>query len=148
MNALVMINESCQSGGQYLHNSDITVAAVAVTVATKNVKDKKIKNGIISKTIKEYINVKKAAFDKPKFVALFKYAFGGLPADLEPDEFTQEVEEIKRISAVAAFRAVKQSLMRSEATGFVTPEGPSPQTSEQSVGQRQSGPSIGTSPKK
>ncbi|CAG9814605.1 unnamed protein product [Phaedon cochleariae] len=48
---LCAINNSCQSGGQYLNRSSINIAVVASIVATRNIKDEDVAASIVGKTI-------------------------------------------------------------------------------------------------
>lgn len=81
-----MLNSSCQSGGHYLEYSELSIGAVASIVATKNLgikgeNDERAQ--IITKTIKEYMNVHKE-YDQGTFFTVAQFATGGIPANLEP----------------------------------------------------------------
>lgn len=81
-----MLNTSCQSGGHYLKDSELAVAALASIVATvklgaKGKNDERVQ--IITKVIKQYLNHKKI-YTSSIFTALSRFAIGGVPTDLEP----------------------------------------------------------------
>lgn len=77
------VNSSCQSGGQYLNESEMYIAAVAVITATRNVKNENVKYSIIAKTLKQYQTAGKA-WDQEKFLIFSGHATGGLPSELMP----------------------------------------------------------------
>lgn len=76
-----MLNTSCQSGGHYLADSELAVAALASIVATSKL-GAKGKNDertqIITKVIKQYLNHQKA-YTPSVFTALSRFATGGSP---------------------------------------------------------------------
>ena len=67
--ATIIINSSCQSGGQYLTLSDGSTAVVAAFAATRNLKDENLRRSIITKITKQY--------DWQKFQALLLQRFDG-----------------------------------------------------------------------
>lgn len=67
---LAATNASCQSGGQFLDESSINKAVVAIIVASANIKDKDVTHGIAGKTIRQYLGQKKK-FDDTKFAITY-----------------------------------------------------------------------------
>lgn len=75
--ALIILNESCLSGGYFLQHSDVNVALVAVMESTK-FRDVEIKSEIVMKCLAEYAHRGKQ-IDIVTFSRLSQYATGGLP---------------------------------------------------------------------
>lgn len=84
LEVLNCINESCQSGGHYLTYSSLACAAVASIVATRNMKDEKMRHGIIGKTMKQYLG-KKKQWNANEFDIFAQYGHGGVPSNISPD---------------------------------------------------------------
>lgn len=103
-----VINASCQSGGHYLDDSRLHCAAVASIVATRNVKDPKMKDAIVGKTIKQYLNVKKE-FKTTFYEAYAEFGHGGVPSVLSPNNLIKLFEDIQKITPMQAARAAKQT---------------------------------------
>lgn len=81
---LIIINESCQSGGHYLDNSDGSVAACAAISATRGLKDEDVKRSIVTKIVKQYFSRGKE-LDAIKLSIVSKYATGGIPSEFSYD---------------------------------------------------------------
>lgn len=109
---LICINSSCQSGSQYLDESRLHIAIIAAIVATKNIKNENIKNGIIGKTIKQFLSVKKE-WDPIKFEAFASYAHGGVPSDLQPELLIELFERIQKITPRQSVLASSQTVVQS-----------------------------------
>nr|QMP82411.1 nucleocapsid protein [Coleopteran phasma-related virus OKIAV243] len=107
------INASCQSGGFNLPCSNAAVAAVAAIVATRNVKDERMKNGIIGKTLKQYLMHKKTWNDRV-FETYAKFGHGGVPANLAPENLIRLFDDIHKVSPVIATIAAKQTAQKSQ----------------------------------
>lgn len=78
---LKQLNSSCQSGGHYLGDSTVAIAAVAAIMSTSGLRAKNKHteaNSIVTKTIKQYLAAKKE-FNEDEFVIFARYATGGLP---------------------------------------------------------------------
>nr|QMP82260.1 nucleocapsid protein [Blattodean phasma-related virus OKIAV238] len=95
-NTLAMINSSCQSGGQYLNESNNAVASIASIVSTRGLKDENIKISIINKTMKQYIAAKKP-FDESIFNTFAIYANGGVPANLQAQKLIDLFNSIQNV---------------------------------------------------
>lgn len=97
---LKILNTSFQSGGHYLQESDLSVAAVASIVATKNIaiKGKNDERAqIITKIIKQYLNVHKS-YNQSIFVIVAEYATGGIPSNLEPNKLIKCTKTLRMAS--------------------------------------------------
>lgn len=105
---LNVINASCQSGGQYLANSMMHCAAVAAIVATRNVKDEKMRHGIIGKTLKQYVTMKKE-WNLVRFQIYSRFGHGGVPENISPEKLISFFDDIQRISPNMAVKAAKES---------------------------------------
>lgn len=101
-----VINASCQSGGHYLADSRLHTAAVAAIVATRAIKDKKMKDAIIGKTIKQYLSVKKV-FEPRLFEIYAEFGHGGVPSTLSPDNLVKLFDEIQKITPIQASMAAR-----------------------------------------
>lgn len=113
------INSSCQPGGQYLPDSAGHIAAVCSIVATKGLKDEKIKNSIITKTVKQYIN-KGKPIDSEKFMVFAAYALGGLP--IGQDAITLEkMLESSQVAKINARQAIAASKSTAHTSSVVMP---------------------------
>ena len=77
--AVIIINNSCQSGGQYLPQSDGSVAIVAAFAATRNLKDENLRKSIITKITKQYLKAQRIV-NKTIIYQLAHYATGGVPS--------------------------------------------------------------------
>ncbi|CAH0562772.1 unnamed protein product [Brassicogethes aeneus] len=108
---LTMINNSCQSNGHHLDNSNAAIALVAACVATRNIKDDKVKFSIISKIGKQYVK-KGKNFNEVTFDIFAKYATGGVPSNMEPKKLIARLEEVQ-ISTRQAAIASKDTMMSS-----------------------------------
>lgn len=100
------INVSCQSGGHYLEDSRMHVAAVATIVSTRGVKDKKMKDSIIGKTLKQYWNGKKVWYPN-YFEAYAEFGHGGVPSNISPDNLIKKFEGIQKVTPIQAAIAAK-----------------------------------------
>lgn len=120
-----MLNTSCQSGGHYLHESQLSVAALASIVATaklgaKGKHDERIQ--IITKVIKQYLNHKKD-HNAQMFAILSRYATGGVPTDLEPGKLikmyaaNKEIGKTSKLGAIAASRLTRLDVDGSRLAG-------------------------------
>lgn len=109
---IIAINNSCQSGGQYLNNSSITIAIVSAIVATRNIKDKDTMNSIIGKTIKQFLACGKV-FKEDNFLVYSSYAHGGIPSNMAVENlistFTKMNDPTMRNLAIAAGQTQAQS---------------------------------------
>lgn len=103
-----IINASCQSGGHYLRDSRLHCAAVASIVATRSIKDKRLKDAIIGKTIKQYLNMKKE-FNARFYEAYAEFGHGGVPSNLSPDNLVKLFEDIQKITPIQAARGARQT---------------------------------------
>nr|WQM60716.1 MAG: putative nucleocapsid [Phasmaviridae sp. 1] len=104
-----VINSSCTPGGQYLPNSRSHVAAVSAVVATQNIKDPGVRNQIIAKTVRQYINAGKI-FDMPSYVIYAKYATSGVPQGLDPISLLDKFRDVQQMSKLKAAAFAKTSL--------------------------------------
>ena len=57
--AVVILNSSCQSGGQYLPYSDGSTTIVAAFAATRDLKDGNLGKSIVTKITKQYLRAQK-----------------------------------------------------------------------------------------
>lgn len=87
-----VINASCQSGGQYLVDSEVHTAVCATISATRSMKNEKAREAIISKVTKQYLVAGKV-WDKVAFMTYAEYATGGVPKELEPANLLATFEE-------------------------------------------------------
>jgi len=107
-----VINASSQSGGHYLKDSKLHIAIVAAIVATRGVKDKKMKDSIIGKTIKQYLNAKKE-FKMRHFEVYAEFGHVGVPSNLSPDNLLKMFDDIQKmtpIQAAIAASATRQNI--------------------------------------
>ena len=74
--AAIIINSSCQSGGQYLPQSNGSAAIVAAFAATRNLKDDNLKRSIVTKITKQYLRAQKS-IDKVVIMQLAYFVTGG-----------------------------------------------------------------------
>lgn len=132
-----MLNSSCQSGGHYLKDSELAVAALASIVATSKLAAKgknDERTQIITKVIKQYLNHKKA-YTASIFTALSRYATGGVPTDLEPSKLikiyntNKEIGKVSKLDAVAASRLTQVNVDGSRLAGRIY----DPETEEYSM---------------
>lgn len=132
-----MLNSSCQSGGHYLRDSELAVAALASIVATSKLAAKgknDERTQIITKVIKQYLNHKKA-YTASIFTALSRYATGGVPTDLEPGKLikiyntNKEIGKVSKLDAVAASRLTQVNIDGSRLAGRIY----DPETEEYSM---------------
>jgi len=86
--------------------------AIAAIVGTRNLKDEKMRNGIIGKTIKQYNNVKKP-WDANTYELACGYAHGGIPANLSPVTLIETFENIQKISLRKAASMSRPTTMKS-----------------------------------
>nr|APG79297.1 putative nucleoprotein [Hubei diptera virus 7] len=91
---LIDINQSCQSGGQYLMNSTCEMAQIAAICATRNLKDIKLKSSIINKITNQYFSAGKLK-DKNRFLTIAKYARGGVPTEESFDKIVAIYDEVQ-----------------------------------------------------
>ena len=91
-NAVIMINNSCQSGGQYLPHSDGSIAIVAAFAATRNLKDENLRKSIVTKITKQYLKAQRK-IDKVIIFRLAQYATGGIPADFAYEELKALIDD-------------------------------------------------------
>lgn len=103
---ITAIIQSCQSGGQHLPNAKCHIALVASICATNNMKDKKLRDTIISKTYKQYIASGKE-LDIEKFKIYSRYATGGVPAEYMPERLINLYEAAKTTGIKAAIELSK-----------------------------------------
>lgn len=114
-----ILNTSCQSGGHYLADSDLSVAAVASIVATNNlaIKGKNDERAqIITKTIKQYLNVHKS-YNENTFMVIAEYATGGISSNLEPNKLIKLYKDVKEgksigMGALGALNASRRTAMK------------------------------------
>lgn len=125
-----MLNTSCQSGGHYLADSELAVAALASIVATSKLGAKgknDERNQIITKVIKQYLNHQKA-YTPSIFTALSRFATGGVPTDLEPNKLikiyniNKELVQVSKLGAIAASRLTRFNIDGSRLAGRVSNE--------------------------
>lgn len=109
------INNSCQSGGQYLASSTINVAVVPCIVATRNIKDKDLMHSIIGKIIRQYLSCGKT-FKPDKFSTYCVYAHGGVPSEMNVDKL---VSEFTKLNEPAGRRALLAAMGTAQ-TAFVS----------------------------
>ncbi|CAH0563010.1 unnamed protein product [Brassicogethes aeneus] len=106
---LTMINNSCQSNGHHLGNSNAAIALVSACVATRNIKDDKVKFSIISKIGKQYVK-KGKNFNEFTFDIFSKYATGGVPSNMEPKKLLARLEEVQISTRQAAIASKNTAL--------------------------------------
>lgn len=120
-----MLNTSCQSGGHYLRESQLSVAALASIVATtklgaKGKHDERVQ--IITKVVKQYLNHKKQ-YDAQVFAILSRFATGGVPTDLEPNKLikfysaNKEFGKTSKLGAIAASKLARLDVDGSRLAG-------------------------------
>lgn len=106
---LVILSQSCQSGGHYLAESSCAVAVVAAVCATRNMTDPKTRDQIINKTYKQYVAAGKP-FDSEIYNGLCKFATGGVPAEHSAKRLIEKYDSVqKAVPSFQMFRAVQQS---------------------------------------
>lgn len=98
------IMQSCQSGGHHLKYSKCHIAIVASICATKNMKDKRLRDTIISKTYKQYVASGKD-MDREKFIIYAKYATGGVPVEYMPEKLIELYDSAQLTGLKAAKEA-------------------------------------------
>lgn len=116
-----VLNESCQSAGHYLDNSDVTVAAIAAIVATTRLRSKgkaDEANQIVTKIVKQYLSRGKD-FSETTFAALAQYATGGVPAELSAKTLVKLFNDLqsaapRKHSAMQIGRALKEGNLESK----------------------------------
>lgn len=113
-----VINNSCQSGGQYLDNSSASLATVASIVATRNIKDKDVRDGIIGKTIRQYLMQGKT-FNKDAFKAYSEYAHGGVPSELSVDKLLTDYTSYKEASIRSLAKSAGQTTTTSSVPSII-----------------------------
>lgn len=122
-----MLNTSCQSGGHYLEDSELAVAALASIVANNKLGSKgknDERTQIITKVIKQYLNHQKT-YTPSVFTALSRFATGGVPTDLEPNKLikiytaNKEIGKVSKLGAIAASRLTKVNIEGSRLAGRV-----------------------------
>lgn len=112
--------------------SSMAIAAIASIVGTRNLKDSKMRNGIIGKTIKQYNNVKKE-WVAATFEQASNYAHGGIPAKLSPITLIETLEGIQKISLTKAATMSKQAAMKSTVYALASVSGEQERTAEEDV---------------
>nr|QMP82295.1 nucleocapsid protein [Blattodean phasma-related virus OKIAV239]DAZ90401.1 TPA_asm: nucleocapsid protein [Supella longipalpa bunya-like virus] len=113
-----IINSSCQSGGQYLDDSDTAVAAIASIVATSNMKDEAQRESIINKNVKQYLNMKKT-FSVENFDIYAEYAHGGVPEGLRAKALIDLFNGIQKNAPNPNFRKAVQLSQQTAMTARV-----------------------------
>lgn len=111
---LVVLNCSCQPSGHYLEMSDLSVAAVAVVCATRNMKQTNICDSIISKTIKQYFR-KGKEFNSEAFVAICGFATGGLPDGITPNYLVKLLDDTESRNLNLKRALMEQKLTQQQA---------------------------------
>nr|QRW41732.1 MAG: nucleoprotein [Miglotas virus]QRW41734.1 MAG: nucleoprotein [Miglotas virus]QRW41736.1 MAG: nucleoprotein [Miglotas virus]QRW41738.1 MAG: nucleoprotein [Miglotas virus]QRW41740.1 MAG: nucleoprotein [Miglotas virus] len=106
-NLVMAINASAQSGGQHDRNARADIAALCALVATGNVKERRVRESIVHKTVKQFI-ASKRPLDKALFKAMAPYATGGLPHDFCLEVLDTEYKEA-RITHMEITRAAALS---------------------------------------
>lgn len=102
-------------------------AAVASIGATRNLKDEKMKHGIIGKTMKQYIS-KKKEWDLKEFEIFCSFGHGGVPSDISPDKLIQVFESIQKVTPLVANKNAKMTVLKTR--GPIPPAKPAqPSTS-------------------
>lgn len=110
---LLVINASCQSSGQYLAASNGSVALCAAYSATRGLKDKKIKQSIVSKVIKQYMHQRKAP-ETLLVHTLAPYCNGGIPAEFSMEKLDEIFSSASFIgTSMQQIMATRQSAMQS-----------------------------------
>ncbi|QXL90808.1 nucleoprotein [Pectinophora gossypiella virus 2] len=89
-----IINASTTNGGQYLEESNMACAIVAVISATKKVSNKDLRFSMITKTIKQYA-AKHKIYNSNEFNIFAKYALGGVPPGLDAETLIQNFSNIQ-----------------------------------------------------
>lgn len=93
-NLITAINTSAQSGGQHDSNSRADIAALCAIVATNNVKEHRVRQNIVHKTIKQYLAQSRPC-SKELFRAMAPYATGELPSELSLDILDEDYKMAK-----------------------------------------------------
>lgn len=115
-----VMNASCQGGGQYLRDSRLHCAAVSSIVATRGIKDKKMRDAILGKTVKQYLNAKKEL--NPRYYEVYaEFGHGGVPSNLSPDNLIKLFDDIQKITPIQAARNARQTAQRSQVMAPQTP---------------------------
>lgn len=111
VSVISMLNASTTAGGQYLLESNLACAVIAMISATKRVSDKNLRNSMLTKLVKQYSG-KKKTFDHETFKVVSKYALGGVPPGLDPETLITTYENIQ--SNEVSLRARAKAQMESE----------------------------------
>lgn len=119
---IAMLNASTTAGGQYLPESDLSCAIVAMIFATKRVSDKNIRNSMLTKLVKQYSN-KKKIYDSKTFRIISKYALGGVSPGLDPETLITTYDNIQ--STEVSLRAKAKAQMEGETTVNIRSDGAS-----------------------
>ncbi|QMP82274.1 nucleocapsid protein [Coleopteran phasma-related virus OKIAV235] len=104
------LNSGCQSGGQHLPNGYLHIALCSAIVATKGLKDDRMRDGIISKTMKQYYQVKKP-LDDAKYTITAGYATGGIPGSLSIKGLIAQYDTAQTLAAKQLAKASAQSTL-------------------------------------
>lgn len=115
------INTSAQTGGHALEDSKIHLAAVCSLVATRGIKDEKVKLSIVTKVIKQY-TARGKEFREHTFNIYARFAHGGVPANLsysklvESFDTAQNIKITTRKMAEAVAQSTKTSIVQAPRT--------------------------------
>lgn len=106
------INSSCQSGGHHIENGKLHIALCSSIVATKGIKDERMRDSIISKTIKQYYQVKKP-LDDALFTVYAGFATGGIPGSLSIKALIAQYDTAQTLAAKQMAKASAQTMLSS-----------------------------------
>lgn len=105
---IIIINNSCQSGGQHLENSSIACAIVSCISATRNIKEESTTRQIIGKTIKQYLAANKV-FNESAFMVYAMYAQAGVPSHMNVESLIRTFTQMQDPSKRSLIKAQKES---------------------------------------
>lgn len=103
---LAILNQSSQSGGQYLPLSDINCAVVCACAATRGLKDENVRKSIIIKTFKQYVTQEKVP-DMNLIAVYSKYATGGMPKGFSYEEILSTFDRAQMVPIAKAMQSIK-----------------------------------------
>ncbi|WBM84617.1 MAG: nucleoprotein [hymenopteran phasma-related virus OKIAV227] len=110
---IIKINASCQSGGHYVPVSDPNIAIVSAIAATRNVKEDSLRQSIVMKLVKQYINVGKMP-DKDLLRRCAPFATGGVPTEFSFDELIKLYDtEQNNYNLMKRAKLIKESTIKS-----------------------------------
>lgn len=104
--AYEMINSSTCSGGYTLDGSDANCAIASILYTTRNLKhkDEKIRDSLVSKTVKNYAKAGKKV-DREAIKGFLHYCSGGMPEGINVNDLYEDADKVLRLGAIELARA-------------------------------------------